>query len=94
MKNYCEICRKKNLPTILNLGKHPLCDDLIKIGSKKKNKLYKIEVVYCKDCVTAYQKFQVKKNFVPFKLSLSSKSHKRCFKWNARNSERLQKNFK
>ena len=64
MKNYCEICRKKNLPTILNLGKHPLCDDLIKIGSKKKNKLYKIEVVYCKDCVTAYQKFQVKKKIL------------------------------
>ncbi len=53
---------------MLNLGKHPLCDDLIKIGSKKKNKLYKIEVVYCKDCVTAYQKFQVKKK-VLFPLS-------------------------
>ena len=46
------------------MGKHPLCDDLIKIGSKKKNKLYKIEVVYCKDCVTAYQKFQVKKKIL------------------------------
>tara|TARA_A100001015_G_C15030548_1_gene732987 strand:+ start:2269 stop:3423 length:1155 start_codon:yes stop_codon:yes gene_type:complete len=43
------------------LGKHPLCDDLIKIGSKKKNRLYKIEIVYCKDCITAYQKYQVKK---------------------------------
>ncbi len=64
MKNYCEICRKKNLPTVLNLGKHPLCDDLIQIGSKKKNRLYKIEIVYCKDCVTAYQKFQVKKKIL------------------------------
>ena len=41
MKNICEICKSKNLPVVLNLGKHPLCDDLIKIGSNKKSKLYK-----------------------------------------------------
>ena len=61
MKNICEICRNKNLPTVLDLGKHPLCDDLIKIGENKKNKLYKIEIIYCKKCVTAYQKYQVPK---------------------------------
>jgi len=67
MKNICEICNNKKLPTVLNLGKHPLCDDLIKIGNKKKNKLYKIEVIFCKKCITAYQKYQVpkKKLFPP-----------------------------
>ena len=64
MKNYCEICDQKNLPTVLDLGKHPLCDDLIKIGSKKKNKLYKIQIIFCKKCVTAYQKHQVKKKIL------------------------------
>lgn len=61
MKNYCEICEKKNLPLVLNLGKHPLCDDLIKVGSKKKNKLHKIEIIFCKNCIIAYQKYQVTK---------------------------------
>jgi len=67
MKNICEICNNKKLPTVLNLGKHPLCDDLIKVGNKKKNKLYKIEVIFCKKCITAYQKYQVpkKKLFPP-----------------------------
>lgn len=67
MKNICEICKSKNLPVVLNLGKHPLCDDLIKIGSNKDSKLYKIEVVFCKKCITAYQKYQVpkKKLFPP-----------------------------
>ena len=41
MKNICEICDTKKLPTVLNLGKHPLCDDLIKVGDRKKNKLLK-----------------------------------------------------
>jgi SAM-dependent methyltransferase len=67
MKNICEICNNKKLPTVLNLGKHPLCDDLIKVGNNKKNKLYKIEVMFCKKCITAYQKYQVpkKKLFPP-----------------------------
>ena len=28
----CEICGNKKLDTVLNLGTHPLCDDLIKGG--------------------------------------------------------------
>ena len=44
-----------------------MCDDLIKVGNNKKNKLYKIEIIYCKKCITAYQKYQVpkKKLFPP-----------------------------
>ena len=42
MKSICEICNKKNLPTALYLGKHPLCDERIKIGSSKKNQTNKV----------------------------------------------------
>ena len=74
MKNACEICSKKNLPTVLDLGKHPLCDDLIKIGNKKRSKLYKIEIIFCKNCITAYQKFQVpKKRLFPVNYHYRSK---------------------
>ena len=27
----CEVCGNKNLESVLNLGLHPLCDDLIEI---------------------------------------------------------------
>ena len=47
MKNFCEICGSKKLYKVLDLGKHPLCDDLKKIGSKKKNKSYKIVILLC-----------------------------------------------
>ena len=64
MKNFCEICGSKKLYKVLDLGKHPLCDDLKKIGSKKKNKSYKIVILLCKKCLTAHQKFQVKKEIL------------------------------
>ena len=74
MKNYCEICNQKKLPTVLNLGNHPLCDDLIKTGSKKKNKFFKIKIFFCKKCLTAYQKYQVpKKKLFPRNYHYRSK---------------------
>ncbi len=42
MKKKCEICNSKSLKKVLNLGRHPLCDDLIELKSKKKNDLYKL----------------------------------------------------
>ena len=36
MKKICEVCGNGKLIKILDLGKNPLCDDLIKVGSKKK----------------------------------------------------------
>ena len=61
MKKNCEVCGNKKLTKILDLGKNPLCDDLIKIGSKKKNKLYKIQILFCKKCLTGFQKYEVRK---------------------------------
>ena len=54
----CQICNKK-LSLAFKLGKQPLCDDLIKIGSKKKNKLFDINVLFCKECVIAYNEVLV-----------------------------------
>ena len=65
MINFCEICNsKKYLVKTLNLGSLPLVDDLIKIKSKKKGKLYKTQILYCNKCYTAYQKYNVKKKIL------------------------------
>lgn len=61
MKKICEVCGNKSLKPVLDLGYNPLCDDLIKIGSKKKNSLYKIQILLCKKCITGFQNFEVKK---------------------------------
>ena len=61
--NNCQICKKKTTK-VLSLGLHPLCDDLIKINSKKKNQEYPIIIQYCKNCRTAFQKHQVKKSIL------------------------------
>jgi SAM-dependent methyltransferase len=60
----CEVCDNQKLFSVLNLGTHPLCDDLKKIGSNQVNKKYKIEILYCKNCFTAHQKYQVNKKIL------------------------------
>jgi len=57
--NHCEVCGNKNLRSVLNLGKHPLCDDLIPIGDSRICKEYPIEILFCDVCLTAHQRFQV-----------------------------------
>lgn len=57
----CEVCGNIKLKPVLNLGPNPLCDDLIKINSSKKNIKYPINIVYCKKCKTAHQQYQVNK---------------------------------
>jgi SAM-dependent methyltransferase len=57
----CEICGNKNLETVLNLGDHPLCDDLVKAGEQRTCKEHPIEILFCTQCYTAYQKYQVPK---------------------------------
>lgn len=64
MNTNCPICKNSKLFSVLKLGKHPLCDDLVKIKSKKKNKLYKIHINFCKNCITAFQKFEVPKKIL------------------------------
>ena len=59
--NDCEVCESNNLKPVLNLGLHPMCDDLIPIGDNRKCKEYPIEILFCNNCLTAHQKFQVPK---------------------------------
>ena len=60
----CEVCRKSDLIEVLNLGHHPLCDDLISIGSDRVCKAYPIEILLCRNCLTAHQKYQISKNIL------------------------------
>jgi SAM-dependent methyltransferase len=55
----CEVCSSNKLVPVLDLGKHSLCDDLIAIGNKRENIKFPINILYCKQCCTAHQKFQV-----------------------------------
>ena len=57
----CQICNKK-LFNFLNLGKQPLCDDLKK--KPNSNKFYKLQVSYCKNCLTAFQKYNIEKKIL------------------------------
>jgi SAM-dependent methyltransferase len=58
----CEVCGGDKLRSILNLGLHPLCDDLIDIGGSDVAREYPIEILYCDTCHTAHQRFQVPKH--------------------------------
>ena len=58
---YCEVCGNKNLKAVLDLGNHPLCDDLIPIGKKTECEEFPIEILFCDMCFTAHQKHQVPK---------------------------------
>ena len=59
--NKCEVCGNDNLIPTLNLGLHPMCDDLVPIGDDRICKEYPIEILYCNVCRTGHQKFQVPK---------------------------------
>ena len=57
----CEACGSGNLLKVMDLGCHPLCDDLIPIDSPKKNEEFPIVVHLCQDCLTAHQEIQIPK---------------------------------
>lgn len=56
----CEICKSIKTKEVLNFSKQPLCDDLIPINSKKKNKKFLIKIFICKICSTALQQTRIK----------------------------------
>jgi SAM-dependent methyltransferase len=57
----CEVCGNVMLEPVLDLGPHPLCDDLVPVGDDRICKEYRIEILYCSKCATAHQRFQVPK---------------------------------
>ena len=60
----CEVCNSEALDSVLTLGAHPLCDDLIKVGSTKDCAEYPIEILFCKECCTAHQRYQIRKKIL------------------------------
>ncbi len=59
--DHCEVCGNTSLEPVLNLGTHPMCDDLVPVGDPRLCNEYPIEILYCPVCRTAHQKFQVPK---------------------------------
>jgi hypothetical protein len=59
---HCEVCGNDKLTMVLNLGFHPLCDDLIPVGNARVCHEYPIEILFCENCMTAHQRFQVPKH--------------------------------
>jgi SAM-dependent methyltransferase len=57
----CEVCGTRELSPVLDLGRHPLCDDLIPVGSSRHCEVFPIDILYCKQCRTAHQRYQVPK---------------------------------
>jgi hypothetical protein len=59
--NSCEVCGNKDLVSVLDLGLHPMCDDLVQVDDSRICNEYPIEILFCKSCTTAHQRFQVPK---------------------------------
>lgn len=57
----CEVCGAAELKRVLNLGSHPLCDDLVPVGDPAMPATYPIEIAFCPTCRTAHQAYQVPK---------------------------------
>lgn len=57
----CEVCGNENLKEVMDLGLHPMCDDLRAIGDNTDTEVYPIKILLCDDCLTAHQAFQIQK---------------------------------
>lgn len=57
----CEVCGSNNLRSAIDLGVHPMCDDLVPVGNDYVCKEYPIEILFCSTCRTAHQRFQIPK---------------------------------
>ena len=58
----CEVCGNTHLEPAINLGPHPMCDDLVTMGDTRVCREYPIEILFCGVCRTAHQRFQVPKH--------------------------------
>jgi hypothetical protein len=57
----CEVCGNIDLRSVIDLGQHPMCDDLVAIGNDRVCKEFPIEILFCDHCCTAHQRFQIPK---------------------------------
>src|SRR5882672_6910872 len=58
----CEVCGSVDLRPAIDLGLHPMCDDLVPVGDDRVCKEYPIEILFCDACRTAHQRFQIPKH--------------------------------
>lgn len=58
----CEVCGDDKLRSVLDLGDHPMCDDLVPVNSDRQCKNYRIEILFCDRCRTAHQHYQIPKH--------------------------------
>lgn len=59
---HCEVCGNAKLDPVLNLGVHPMCDDLVSVGDDRVCQEYPIEILFCPKCITGHQRYQVPKH--------------------------------
>ena len=57
----CEVCFGTELTNVINLGLHPLCDDLLPIGSEQVCFESPLIISFCPTCKTAHQTHQIEK---------------------------------
>lgn len=55
----CDVCSSTSLKPVLDLGSHPLCDDLVRIAEPRVCREFPIEILFCKDCHTALQRYRI-----------------------------------
>ncbi len=58
----CEVCDNTHLRSVVDLGNHPMCDDLVPVGDTRICREYPIEILFCEVCRTAHQRFQIPKH--------------------------------
>ena len=56
----CEVCENEQLKKVLDLGNHPLCDDLIPMEEESSCEEFPIEILFCEKCLTAHQIYQIR----------------------------------
>jgi SAM-dependent methyltransferase len=57
----CDVCGNDDLISVLDLGLHPICDDLVPLSDTRVCREFPIEIVFCKRCFTAHQRFPIPK---------------------------------
>lgn len=60
----CEVCGADDMVPVLDLGSHPMCDDLIPIDETRSCQEFPIEIMFCGVCRTANQRFQIPKELL------------------------------
>ncbi len=63
-RTQCQVCNKELKNLSLDLGNHPLCDDLKKVGSKEVCNEYPIQISLCDNCYTAHNVYNVNKEIL------------------------------